>query len=90
MHAKMTRDRKKSFISSVQETIVRLERDNKRMRDVLTKVADMTGSESVTPVDSPKLIPIDTPDIQEECENGDALASELNDHLQSSFNLSTT
>lgn len=85
MHAKMTRDRKKSFISSIQETIVRLERDNTRMRDVLTKVADMTGSESVTPVDSPKLMPIDTPDIHEECEDED-LASELNEHP---FNLST-
>ena len=91
MHAKMTRDRKKSFISSVEKTIVQLERDNERMRNVLTKVAELTGSESVTPVDSPKLVPIDTPDIQdEEAADITSLASKLHDHLHNSFNLSAS
>jgi hypothetical protein len=93
MHAKMTRDRKKSFISSVEQTIVQLERDNERMRNVLTKVAEMTGSESVTPVDSPKLVPIDTPDIQdEEAASADttSLASKLHEHLHNSFNLAAS
>jgi hypothetical protein len=91
MHAKMTRDRKKSFISSVEQTIVQLERDNERMRNVLTKVAELTGSESVTPVDSPKLVPIDTPDIQDEdAADTTSLASKLHDHLHNSFNLSAS
>jgi hypothetical protein len=60
----MTRDRKKSFISPVEQTIVQLERDNQQMRNIWTKVADLTGSESVTPVGSPKLVPINTPDYK--------------------------
>lgn len=89
----MTRDRKKSFVSSVVQTIVQLERDNERMRNVLTKVAELTGSETVTPVGSPKLVPINTPDIQDEVVSADtslALASKLNDHLHNSFNLSAS
>uniref|UniRef100_A0A7S4K4A3 BZIP domain-containing protein n=1 Tax=Odontella aurita TaxID=265563 RepID=A0A7S4K4A3_9STRA len=39
MHAKMTRDRKKSFISAVERTIHELERENSRMRDILAKQA---------------------------------------------------
>lgn len=39
MHAKMTRDRKKNFISSVEKTIADFERDNKRMRGLLEKQA---------------------------------------------------
>jgi len=39
MHAKMTRDRKKVFINSVEKTIKGLEADNKRMRGILAKQA---------------------------------------------------
>ena len=35
MHAKMTRDRKKSFITCVEKTIAQLEKDNQKMRDTL-------------------------------------------------------
>ena len=38
MHAKMTRDRKKSFISNIEETIEQLETNNDRMKDVLKDV----------------------------------------------------
>ena len=38
MHAKMTRDRKKNFISTIEKTIEELERDCQKMRDVLEKV----------------------------------------------------
>lgn len=41
MHAKMTRDRKKLFISSVEKTIADLEKDNQRMRDILSKQATL-------------------------------------------------
>ena len=66
MHAKMTRDRKKGFISAIERTIEELETDNKRMRDALAKVAD-----SVTPLSSPLLSPAPssvspTPDLQDE------------------------
>jgi hypothetical protein len=50
MHAKMTRDRKKSFISAVEKTILSLENENKRMRDVLATVASMVGVEELTPM----------------------------------------
>ncbi len=60
MHAKMTRDRKKLFISGVEKTIAVLEQNNKRMRDILAKQAIMqskvtTSSVSVTPEPSPML-----------------------------------
>lgn len=35
MHAKMTRDRKKNFISSVQRTISQLEEENGKLREIL-------------------------------------------------------
>ncbi|CAB9507827.1 BRLZ [Seminavis robusta] len=38
MHAKMTRDRKKNFIATIEKTIEQLERDCEKMRDVLEKV----------------------------------------------------
>jgi len=38
MHAKMTRDRKKSFIAAIEKTIEELESSNKRMNAVLTDV----------------------------------------------------
>ena len=39
MHAKMTRDRKKSFIATIEKTIDTLESNNQRMKDVLSKVS---------------------------------------------------
>ena len=38
MHAKMTRDRKKSFIATIEKTIEDLESSNRRMKAVLLKV----------------------------------------------------
>lgn len=52
MHAKMTRDRKKIFISSVEKTIADLEEHNKLMRDILAKQA-LRHSECVTPESGP-------------------------------------
>jgi hypothetical protein len=48
MHAKMTRDRKKLFINSVEKTISDLEENNKRMRQILAKQA-LRHSPCVTP-----------------------------------------
>lgn len=48
MHAKMTRDRKKLFVSSVEKTITDLEEQNKRMRDLLAKQA-LRHAACVTP-----------------------------------------
>mmetsp|Transcript_27932 Transcript_27932/g.41410 ORF Transcript_27932/g.41410 Transcript_27932/m.41410 type:complete len:311 (-) Transcript_27932:292-1224(-) len=52
MHAKMTRDRKKLFISSIEKTIADLEEHNKRMRGILAKQA-LRHSGCVTPDLSP-------------------------------------
>mmetsp|Transcript_63577 Transcript_63577/g.94349 ORF Transcript_63577/g.94349 Transcript_63577/m.94349 type:complete len:327 (+) Transcript_63577:115-1095(+) len=54
MHAKMTRDRKKVFISSVEKAIAKLEGENQRLRDLLLKQAkhhlgSNDGSGAVTP-----------------------------------------
>lgn len=46
MHAKMTRDRKKLFISSVEKTIADLEKENQRMRDILSKQATLYSKSS--------------------------------------------
>lgn len=54
MHAKMTRDRKKLFISSVEKTISDLEENNKRMRLILAKQA-LRHSNCVTPDLAPLL-----------------------------------
>ena len=62
MHAKMTRDRKKLFISSVEKTIAELESNNKRMRAILAKQAiqhAVSSNKSVTPLASPILIASD-------------------------------
>jgi len=37
MHAKMTRDRKKSFIASLKRVIIKLEGENQRLREELDK-----------------------------------------------------
>jgi hypothetical protein len=38
MHAKMTRDRKKNFIATIEKTIGHLEQNNKSMKNLLTEV----------------------------------------------------
>ena len=55
MHAKMTRDRKKCFIATIEKTIEDLENENKRMRDMLSKIATSKFSQLVTPMNSPEL-----------------------------------
>jgi len=72
MHAKMTRDRKKNFIATIEKTIEELERDCERMRDVLNKVGaheeaaaavltapaeQAAGTSTVTPVIAPLASP---------------------------------
>jgi hypothetical protein len=58
MHAKMTRDRKKCFITTIQKTIDDLENENNRMRGMLAKFSSL-----VTPVTSPDIGPSDAPSI---------------------------
>jgi hypothetical protein len=68
MHAKMTRNRKKNFISSIQKTIEKLESNNRRMKEVLASVvhthfkADTPSAVpvGVTPTASPALLPKST------------------------------
>jgi hypothetical protein len=59
MHAKMTRDRKKCFISTIEKTIQDLEKNNKRMEEFLTKVdqnpLETLSSAATTPVSSPEV-----------------------------------
>jgi hypothetical protein len=55
MHAKMTRDRKKNFIATIEKTIGDLESNNARMKEVLSRVVQthFKGADSVsTPVKS--------------------------------------
>ena len=47
MHAKMTRDRKKNFIATIEKTIDELESNNARMREVLSKIG--TNAKPPTP-----------------------------------------
>lgn len=63
MHAKMTRDRKKCFISTIEKTIDELESDIKQMKDIL---ADVSASKCVTPVTSPTFKPLAPPELTEE------------------------
>lgn len=51
MHAKMTRDRKKSFIANIEETIEQLESNNSSMKAVLKDVvqAHFAQSNNVAP-----------------------------------------
>lgn len=55
MHAKMTRDRKKNFIATIEQTIADLEEENARMRNLLS-------NHNVTPVTSPELRAMPTPE----------------------------
>jgi hypothetical protein len=66
MHAKMTRDRKKSFISTIEKTIEKLETNNKRMKEALQEVIQTHFKSSacvpgVTPVSSPQADSLPTP-----------------------------
>lgn len=74
MHAKMTRDRKKLFISSVEKTISDLEDNNKIMRNILAKQA-LRHSTCVTPDLAPvKGNPDTVPPISTEPDTLDDLA----------------
>ena len=48
MHAKMTRDRKKSFIAAIEKTIEELESSNERMNALLTEVISSQKSSMST------------------------------------------
>lgn len=61
MHAKMTRDRKKNFISTIEKTIADLEKDNKRMRETLEKQANHQISKGNTPNPSPLVSAVPSP-----------------------------
>lgn len=68
MHAKMTRDRKKNFIGTIEKTIEELEHDIRRLQIVLAKVSSSSSSaaaaalsQMVTPMTSPEMSPIDSP-----------------------------
>lgn len=70
MHAKMTRDRKKCFIATIEKAIDELVAENKKMREALTEVAKHHfGPNAITPHSSPLVAGIEntckkTPDIQ--------------------------
>uniref|UniRef100_A0A7S3P7D5 BZIP domain-containing protein n=1 Tax=Amphora coffeiformis TaxID=265554 RepID=A0A7S3P7D5_9STRA len=69
MHAKMTRDRKKCFIVTIEKTIEDLENENNRMRSLLSKLASSKFSQLVTPMNSPDLSPSTSPPIPGEDED---------------------
>eukprot|EP00978_Attheya_sp_CCMP212_P008228 scaffold19232_cov50-Attheya_sp.AAC.9 len=70
MHAKMTRDRKKSFISSIKNAITRLESENKELHETLARQAEhhFVG-QKITPSSSPLLAamvaPVSTPSLSD-------------------------
>lgn len=55
MHAKMTRDRKKNFIATIEKTIEDLEIGNQKMKDILSKVSKKHFNTMETPASSPLL-----------------------------------
>ena len=59
MHAKMTRDRKRNFISTIEKTIADLERDNKRMRQTLEKQVSKSNTGTPNPSPSISAVPRD-------------------------------
>lgn len=61
MHAKMTRDRKKCFIATIEKTIEDLQNENKRLKDMLTKLSAAKYSQLVTPMSSPELCSVPHP-----------------------------
>lgn len=66
MHAKMTRDRKKCFIATIEKTIDELEKENDRMRSLLSKLSAAKFSQLVTPITSPMLSSSDDPHVSED------------------------
>ena len=64
MHAKMTRDRKKNFIASIEKTIGDLEVTNQRMKDTLSEVIQthFHGSTTASPLLLPGRVEITTSD----------------------------
>jgi hypothetical protein len=50
IHAKMTRDRKKNFIATIEKTINDLEQNNQRMKKVLNEVVQTHFKPTVAPV----------------------------------------
>jgi hypothetical protein len=70
MHAKMTRDRKKSFISSIKNAIMRLESENKELSETLARQAEhhLVGQKitpSVSPMLAAMVAPISTPGLSD-------------------------
>jgi hypothetical protein len=65
MHAKMTRDRKKCFIATIEKTINELESDVKRMRDILKQVSSAKFIHQVTPMGSPELSATEGPSFDD-------------------------
>ena len=62
MHAKMTRDRKKCFIATIEKTVEELESDISKMKNILAKVSSSkTRHQMVTPMTSPELTPAEAP-----------------------------
>lgn len=45
MHAKMTRDRKKCFVASLNRVIAKLEEENQEMRDLLERSRDAENTD---------------------------------------------
>jgi hypothetical protein len=68
MHAKMTRDRKKCFIATIEKTIDELESDVNRMRSILKQVsgAKFTFTNQVTPMGSPELSAKEGPSLPDD------------------------
>ena len=66
MHAKMTRDRKKCFIATIEKTIEDLENENSRMRSLLSKLSASKFSQLVTPMNSPELSSSESPQIPDD------------------------
>lgn len=46
MHAKMTRDRKKCFLASLNRVIAKLEEENRGLREVLARAREQKGESS--------------------------------------------
>jgi hypothetical protein len=84
MHAKMTRDRKKCFILAVEKTMESLKTENKRMRDVLDKVASLSGEvpNEVTPLATPQFTSVQPRTL--------SVTPEPSEHGNIVFSLSTT
>lgn len=60
MHAKMTRDRKKNFVSTIEKTIEKLESKNNRMKKILQEFIQLrlNAESGVTPLSSPDSVSV--------------------------------